>query len=217
MTVRVKVCGITTVDDALAAADAGADALGLIFVEGTPRYLTPARAAAIVAALPPFVCPVGVFWDHPASHVNAVVRECGLGAVQLHGAEPPEALGAIASPVLKTIKVRGPDDLTALDRYKPAAFLLDSPARWSEGEARAPISWLLARQAATRARIVLSAGLVPESVGEAIRTARPWGVDVNSGVERSPGRKDPVKVRRFLREARAAACRLDETEDGGRG
>jgi phosphoribosylanthranilate isomerase len=217
MTVRVKVCGITTVDDALATAEAGADALGFIFVEGTPRYVSPARAAAIVAALPPFVCTVGVFWDHPASRVNAVVRECGLGAVQLHGAEPPEALAAIESPVLKTIKVRGPEDLTALDRYKPAAFLLDSAARWSEGETRAPISWALARGASARARIVLSAGLTAETVGEAIRTARPWGVDVNSGVEQSPGRKDPEKVRRFLHEAWAAARGLDGEEDGGRG
>jgi phosphoribosylanthranilate isomerase len=217
VTIRVKVCGITTVDDALATVDAGADALGFIFVEGTPRYVTPGRAAAIVAALPPFVCPVGVFWDHPADHVNAVARECGLGAVQLHGAEPAEVLAALAPPVIKTIKVRSPEDLAALDRYKPAAFLLDSPARWSEGEARAPISWTLAREASTRARVVLSAGLTAETVGEAIRVARPFGVDVNSGVEQTPGRKDPEKVRRFLREARAAAWRLDDEQDGGSG
>jgi phosphoribosylanthranilate isomerase len=218
VTVRVKVCGITTVDDALLAVDAGADALGFIFVEGTPRYVTPARAAAIVGALPPFVCPVGVFWDHPVTHVRAVARECRLGAVQLHGAEPPEALAALDWPVLKTVKVRGPEDLATLDRYKPAAFLLDSPARWSEGEARAPISWTLARAAATRGRVILSAGLTAETVGEAIRIARPWGVDVNSGVEQSPGRKDSQKVRRFLREAREMARTLDEEADvHGRG
>ena len=96
--IRVKICGITSLDDALRAADAGADALGLIFVEGTPRYVTPAAAAAIVAGLPPFVCPVGVFWDHAPEHVAAVVDECGLGAVQLHGAEPPEHRGGDAAP-----------------------------------------------------------------------------------------------------------------------
>jgi phosphoribosylanthranilate isomerase len=213
--IRVKVCGITCVDDALRAVDAGADALGLIFVEGTPRYVTPAAAAAIVAALPPFVCPVGVFWDHPPAHVAAVVAECGLGAVQLHGTEPPEAVTAAPRPVLKTIKVRGPEDLALLDRYKPGAFLLDSPARWSEGEARAPIPWMLAREAARRARVVLAAGLTPETVGEAIRLARPWGVDVNSGVEARPGRKDPVKLRRFVEAARAAAAGPDGAGTGG--
>jgi phosphoribosylanthranilate isomerase len=202
---RVKICGITTLDDALLAADAGADAIGLIFVEGTPRYVTPGAAAAIVAGLPPFVCPVGVFWDHAPAHVAAVVAECGLGALQLHGEEPPEVVAAMPRPVLKTVKVRAAADLAQLDRYKPAAFLLDSPERWSEGEARTPISWTLAGEAAARWRVVLSAGLTPETVGEAVRVARPWGVDVNSGVEAVPGRKDPGKVRRFVRAARAAA------------
>ena len=117
-------------------------------------------------------------------------------------------------PVLKTIKVREAGDLAQLDRYKPAAFLLDSPARWSEGEARVPISWTLAREATGRGRVILSAGLTPETVGEAVRVARPWGVDVNSGVEAAPGRKDPAKVERFIREARAAAAGLEAAGDG---
>jgi phosphoribosylanthranilate isomerase len=215
--VRVKICGITSLDDALWAAEAGADALGLIFVEGTPRYVTPAAAAAIVAGLPPFVCPVGVFWDHSPAHVAAVVAECGLGAVQLHGAEPPEVVAAMPRPVLKTIKVREAGDLAQLDRYKPAAFLLDSPARWSEGEARVPISWRVAREATSRGRVILSAGLTPETVGEAIRVARPWGVDVNSGVEAAPGRKDPSRVARFIQAAQAAAAGLDEAGEGSDG
>jgi phosphoribosylanthranilate isomerase len=214
---RVKICGITSLDDALWAADAGADALGFIFVEGTPRYVTPAAAAAIVAGLPPFVCPVGVFWDHAPAHVTAVVAECGLGAIQLHGMEPPEVVAAMPRPVLKTIKVREAADLAQLDRYKPAAFLLDSPSRWSEGgEARNPISWTLARQAAGRGRVVLAAGLTPETVAEAVRVARPWGVDVNSGVEAVPGKKDPAKVARFIRAARDAA-RADVTPESDRG
>jgi len=214
---RVKICGITSLDDALWAADAGADALGLIFVEGTPRYVTPAAAAAIVAGLPPFVCPVGVFWDHPLAHVVAVVAECGLGAVQLHGAEPPEVLAAMPRPVLKTIKLREAGDLAQLDRYKPAAFLLDSPARWSEGAVRVPISWTLAREATVRGRVILSAGLTPETVGEAIRVARPWGVDVNSGVEAAPGRKDPARVRQFVRAAQSAARALDPSREDSHG
>jgi phosphoribosylanthranilate isomerase len=211
---RVKICGITSLDDALWATEAGADALGLIFVEGTPRYVTPAAAAAIVAGLPPFVCPVGVFWDHAPTHVAAIVAECGLGAVQLHGAEPPEVVAATPVPVLKSIKLRDAQDLAQLDRYKPAAFLLDSPARWSEGEARVPISWTLAREATSRGRVILAGGLTPETVSEAVRTARPWGVDVNSGVEASPGRKDPAKVERFIRSARAAAARHEGAGDG---
>jgi phosphoribosylanthranilate isomerase len=212
--VRVKICGITSLDDALWAAEAGADAIGLIFVEKTPRYLTPAEAAAIVAGLPPFICPVGVFWDHTPAHVAAIVAECGLGAVQLHGVEPPEVVAAAPVPVLKSIKVQDAQDLAQLDRYKPAAFLLDSPARWSEGEARVPISWTLAREATARGRVVLAGGLTPETVSEAVRVARPWGVDVNSGVEAAPGRKDPAKVERFIRAARAAAAGLDAAGGG---
>jgi phosphoribosylanthranilate isomerase len=162
------------------------------------------------------VCPVGVFWDHPPAHVAAIVAECGLGAVQLHGLEPPEVVAAAPVPVLKSIKIRDAQDLAQLDRYKPAAFLLDSPARWSEGEARVPISWTLAREATARGRIILAAGLTPETVGEAVRVARPWGVDVNSGVEATPGRKDLAKIERFIRAARAAAAGLEDA-GGGRG
>ena len=204
----IKICGITTGDDARLAAEAGADALGFIFVEGTPRYVTPGRAAAIIAALPPFVTPVGVFRDHPVAHIHAVAAECRLGAVQLHGAEPPETVATLRWPVLKTVKVAGPEDLAQLDRYEPAAFLLDSPVRWSEGEARTPISWTLAREAGQRARVILSAGLTADTVAEAIRVAQPFGVDVDSGVEAAPGRKDPVKVRRFVHAAREAALAL---------
>ena len=213
--IRVKICGITSLDDALRAAEAGADAVGLIFVEGTPRYVTPAVAASIVAGLPPFVCPVGVFWDHALAHVAAVVEECGLGVVQLHGSEPPELVAGMPRPVLKTIKVRDAADLAQLDRYKPAAFLLDSPARWSNGEARPPISWTLARAATARGRVILAAGLTPETVSDAVRVARPWGVDVNSGVEAVPGRKDPAKVARFIRAAREAAAAV--ADGAGRG
>jgi phosphoribosylanthranilate isomerase len=204
--VRVKICGITSAADARLCAEAGADALGFIFVEGTPRYVRPAVAAAIIAGLPPFVTPVGVFWDPPPGHVKAVAAECGLAALQFHGEEPPESLLDLGLPVVKTLKIGGEEDLLAMTRYRAAAFLLDSPARWSEGAPRPPISWELARRAAARACVILSGGLTPDNVGEAVTVVRPYAVDVNSGVERRPGAKDPDRVRRFIRAARAAAA-----------
>ena len=202
--VRVKICGITNVEDAKASVDAGADALGFIFVEGTPRFITPDAAARIIATLPPFVTPVGVFWNHAPGHVKAVAERCRLGALQFHGDEPPEALAGADLPTIKVIKVSGPESLQAMDRYAVSAFLLDSPARWSEGAPRAPIAWELARRAAARGPIILSAGLTPDTVSAAVSVARPFGVDVDSGVEARPGKKDPEKVRRFVLAAKAA-------------
>jgi phosphoribosylanthranilate isomerase len=209
--VKVKICGITSLEDASTAVEAGADALGFIFVENTPRFVTPERVAPIVRALPPFVTPVGVFWDHPAGHVKAIAEACGLRALQFHGDERPEDLDGYPLPVIKTIKLAPPGELgqvlnlVVTERYRKcaAALLLDSAARWSEGEARQPIEWTLARELASqRWRIILSAGLTPENVGRAVATARPYAVDVNSGVEAEPGRKDPDKVWRFVAEAK---------------
>lgn len=207
---RVKICGITCLEDALVCAEAGVDALGFIFVEGTPRFVTPDRVAPIVRALPPFVTPVGVFWGHARAHVQAVAEACGLRALQFHGPEGEEDVAGYALPVIKTVKlVPGAEAGDAEARIAPwvgqvAAVLLDSAARWSEGEARAPIAWTAARAWTGKVPVVLSAGLTAETVGQAIAAGRPYAVDVNSGVEAAPGRKDPDKVRRFVRQARAA-------------
>lgn len=203
--IRIKICGITNVDDALLAADAGADALGFIFVENTPRYVTPDAAAAIIAELPAFVTPVGVFWDHPVDHVKAIAETCGLAALQFHGNETAEALAEHRQQTIKTIKVTGPDDLPRMAAYPASTVMLDSPARWSEGEARTPISWDVARTAAEQRPIILAAGLTPENVATAVRVVRPYGVDALSGLEARPGRKDPDKVRRFVAAARSHA------------
>jgi phosphoribosylanthranilate isomerase len=214
--VKVKICGITNLEDALTAVEAGADALGFIFVEGTPRFVTPDQVAPIVQALPPFVTPVGVFWDHQAGHVKAVVEACRLGALQFHGDEKPEDLAGYTLPVIKTVKLApppaDPSGLRAarlapaaeIDRYwgRVAAVLLDSAARWSEGAPRQPLEWDVARRWAARGRIILSAGLTPDNVARAVAVAQPWAVDVNSGVEARPGRKDPGQVRRFIAEAK---------------
>jgi phosphoribosylanthranilate isomerase len=217
---RVKVCGITNLEDAREAVQAGADALGFIFVENTPRFVTPEQVAPIIRWLPPFVTPVGVFWDHPGGHVKAVAEACGLRALQFHGDEPPETLSGYSLPVIKTIKLPAASTIDGLPEYRVgelfgafryravvSTFLLDTAVRWSEGETREPIEWkriaMMGRQDA-RIHIILSGGLLPENVGQAIRIVRPYAVDVNSGVEARPGKKDPAKVQRFIAEAKRA-------------
>jgi phosphoribosylanthranilate isomerase len=222
---RVKVCGITSLEDARVCVDAGADALGFIFVENTPRFVTPELVARIVRQLPPFVTPVGVFWDHPAGHIKAVAEACGLRALQFHGDEKPEDLEGFDLPAIKTIKLppgstidgmpefRARESLVALGFHKVArAVLLDSAARWSEGQGREPIEWTTAARIVKMLsarpvlpRVILSAGLTPETVARAITVVKPYAVDVNSGVEATPGRKDPDKVRRFIAAARSVA------------
>jgi phosphoribosylanthranilate isomerase len=219
MSVRVKVCGITTAEDAALAVEAGADALGFIFVENTPRFVTPEQVRPIVRWLPPFVTPVGVFWDHARAHVKAVAETCGLRALQFHGDETPEDLAGYDLPVIKTIKLPPASTVEGLPEYRVreqiqmlqyrpvvAAVLLDTAARWSEGEAREPIAWrMVAMRGPGQPRLILSGGLTPDNVARAIAVVRPYGVDVNSGVEAGPGRKDPEKVRRFMAEVRRAA------------
>jgi len=220
---RVKICGITNLTDACTAVEAGADALGFIFVEGTPRFVTPEQVAPIVRSLPPFVTPVGVFWGHPMGHVTSVAEACGLHALQFHGDEPPEALAEYALPVIKTIKLPPASTIEELSEHRIAdwlgaqryrsvvrAVLFDSAARWSEGETRDPIEWRVLRMAGAMAPpeagipLILSGGLTPDNVARAVATVRPYAVDVNSGVEASPGRKDPDKLRRFVAAARGA-------------
>ena len=221
--IKVKICGITNAKDAQEAVEAGPDALGFIFVEGTPRFIEPAAAAAIIAQLPPFVTTVGIFWDHAPGHVKAVAAEAGLGALQFHGEEKPEDLAGYDLPVIKTIKLPPASTIEGLPEYRvtegfqvlayskvAAAVLLDTAVRWSEGEAREPLEWRhAARIVATyrdrpRPRVILSGGLTPENVARAIGIVKPYAVDVNSGVEARPGTKDPDKVRRFVAAARSA-------------
>lgn len=214
--IRIKICGITHPEDAAVAVEAGADALGFIFVENTPRFVTPEQVEPIIRRLPPFVTPVGVFWNHPAGHVKAVAEACGLRALQFHGEEPPEDLIGYALPIIKTIKLPPATTIQGLPEYRvrdmfaalmyrnvAAAILLDSTARWSVGEPREPIEWHMVRRTGPgHGRVILSGGLTPGNVARAVEIARPYAVDVNSGVEAQPGRKDPEKVRRFVAEAR---------------
>lgn len=202
MALRVKVCGITNLQDALLAAELGADALGFVFHRPSPRYVSPEAAAEIIRQLPPFVWAVGVFVDAPRGEVAEVARRCGLHALQFHGQETPEyCRGWWPWRVIKALRVAGPEDLAAADRYRVDALLLDArvPGGPPGGTGRS-FPWELARR--VPGRVVLAGGLGPDNLERAVRLARPWGVDASSRLEAAPGRKDPELLRRFLQLAR---------------
>jgi phosphoribosylanthranilate isomerase len=201
---RVKICGITSAEDASAAVEAGASALGLVFVPGTPRFVRPDAASRILQGLPPFVAAVGVFMDQPLEEVLAVVATLKLHAVQLHGNEPEALSRRLPVPVIRAIRVRDAESLRSIGSYPAQAFLLDAYVEGQPGGTGTLSPWDLALQAKGRAPIILSGGLRPENVGDAVRLVRPFAVDVSSGVERLPGRKDYRKVREFIANVRHA-------------
>ena len=202
MTPRVKICGITRLDDARAAVRAGADALGFNFWPGSRRFIAPAAARAIVAALPPFVTAVGVFVDAGREELLAAAALSGVQLLQLHGDEPPGLCAHLPLPVLKALRVTGPEVLDLMRRYPGVAgFLLDAPSAGFGGGGRT-FDWSLAAAAAAQATVVLAGGLTPANVAEAVRAVRPWGVDVASGVESAPGVKDHQLVSRFVGAAK---------------
>jgi phosphoribosylanthranilate isomerase len=210
---RIKVCGMRELAEVAGVVAAGVDAIGLIFVEQSPRYIDPERAREIVASLPPFVDAVGVFVDQEAEAVNEIVRYCGLTMVQLHGAESPAYCAEIACRVMKVFRVR--ESLTAEDLAPYAdevsAFLFDTFQEKVAGGTGQTFAWSLLEKLASPRPVVLAGGLTPENVGEAVRQARPFAVDLNSGVEFAPGRKDLAKVRAAIAQvaaADAAALRL---------
>lgn len=195
--VKVKICGLTNLEDALAAAECGADALGFIFAP-SPRQVTPEQVARIVAGLPPFVVKVGVFKDTELKTIQDTMSYCGLDLAQLHGSEPPEYCEALYPRTIKAFRAVDSSFLVEMARYRASAYLLDGP-RPGSGQ---PPDWELARRAALQKRIILAGGLTPESVAQAISLVRPYGVDVSSGVESSPGRKDHKKLAAFIRAAK---------------
>ena len=191
----VKICGITRLEDADAAIRCGAGAIGFVFWPKSPRFVDPYRARAIAASLPPFVATVGVFVNQPAGYVNGVASLVGLAAVQLHGDETAAFASEIRRPVLKAIALRDRPDDAAPDAW-PARFtlLLDVHDPDQRGGTGRTIDWARAAGVAAARRVVLAGGLTPENVGAAIRTVRPFGIDVSSGVEATPGVKDHQKL-----------------------
>ncbi|MDO8139856.1 MAG: phosphoribosylanthranilate isomerase [Candidatus Brocadiales bacterium] len=199
---RVKICGITNNEDAQAAVEHGADALGFVFAK-SPRQLTKEQARDIIGELPPFVSPVGVFADEKADMIKEICDFCGIQTVQLHGNEQPSYLKELEGyKLIKAFRVKEEDDLKPLANYKPHAFLLDSYVKGVMGGTGMTFNWEIARQAHKYGTIILSGGLTPENVKEAIQMVRPYAVDVSSGVESSPGKKDKSLVKRFIENAK---------------
>lgn len=188
--------------DAVVAAEAGADAIGLNFVSRSRRCLDVKAARVIRAVVPDRVVTVGIFWDHPASEIIEIAKAVGLGAAQLHGDTPgvAAAVATVVQTVIQVVKIEGPA-VGPFDGNADTILMLDGPVPGSG----VPIDWDVASDLTTDRKILLAGGLRPGNVAEAVRRVRPWGVDVASGVESGSGQKDPVAVARFVVEARAAA------------
>jgi phosphoribosylanthranilate isomerase len=194
---KVKICGVTRLDDALAAVRLGADALGFNFWPRSKRYLPPAQARAIIRRLPPLVTAIGVFVDPSRDEVLRAMDASGIVMAQLHGDETPELCASLPLPVLKAIRVADGRSLAQLASYEVRGFVLDTPSAGYGGSGKT-FDWWLVAEVAREMPVVLAGGLGPDNVADAVRTVRPWAVDVASGVESAPGIKDEDKMRRFI-------------------
>ncbi|MDT8440578.1 MAG: phosphoribosylanthranilate isomerase [Desulfuromonadales bacterium] len=199
---KVKICGITSIDDALHASACGADALGFVFHAGSPRHVTPEQARAIIAALPPFVTTVGLFVNEQPATIRAIAGDCGLDIIQLHGDERPVDCDFTPLRAIKALRVKDATSLAGHDAYRTSALLLDTWVQDAYGGTGHAFNWSLAAEVAGQRPVILAGGLTPDNVAAAIRQVRPYGVDVSSGVESRPGRKDPARVEGFVRMAK---------------
>ncbi|MCG5515825.1 MAG: phosphoribosylanthranilate isomerase [Pseudomonadota bacterium] len=203
MRTRIKICGITCAEDARAAAQAGCDAIGLVFYDRSPRAIDAARALTVARAVPPFVTRVGLFMDADAEQVRQVMAHVPLDVLQFHGSEPPDYCESFGCTYLKAVPMAGPETPDAfMGRYVGAqGFLLDSHGAGQAGGTGQAFDW--GRwPTGTQRSLVLAGGLHPDNVAEAVRQTRPWAVDVSSGVESSPGVKDARRMIRFISEVR---------------
>jgi phosphoribosylanthranilate isomerase len=204
--VRVKICGITSLADALAAVEAGADALGFIFHEQSSRYMTVEAAAKIVSHLPPFITKTGVFVDAADSIIRDARSQIPLDVLQFHGSETPERCARFPEPIVKAFRIKDKSSIAALAAYPTSAWLLDSFVENKLGGSGVTFQWELARLAAQYGRpIILAGGLTAENVAEAVRQTNPYAVDVSSGVEAAPGKKDAAKMAAFISAVRSTS------------
>jgi phosphoribosylanthranilate isomerase len=204
METRVKICGITNFADAQAAVEAGADALGLNFYEKSPRYIPLDAATEVSKQVPPFVMRAGVFVNAEADFVIRAIGACQLNLLQFHGDETPEFCTQFGLMSMKAFRIRDAVSLKQLPAYQTDAWLLDAWSPEARGGTGEKFNWDLAVEAGKLGKpIFLAGGLTPENVAEAVRKVRPFGVDVSSGVESSPGKKDHAKIRAFIAAVRA--------------
>ena len=205
MSTKVKICGLTSVADAIAAAAAGADMIGLMFYEKSPRHISLAMAAEIARAVPPSVLKVGVFVNPEEALVARAIAGCGLGGLQFHGDEPSEFCTQFGIMSVKAIRIRDAESLQTLANFQTGAFLLDACSNSGLGGTGETFNWEIAVAAQKFGKpIFLAGGLTPENVADAVKQVRPFAVDVSSGVEFAPGKKDAAKVRAFIAAAKAA-------------
>jgi phosphoribosylanthranilate isomerase len=202
----IKICGITRVEDALATAEAGADAIGFVFYAPSPRAVASGRAAEIAAALPRGLAKIGVFVNETVTRMNDVCAQVGLDCIQLHGDEAPAVARALACPVIRAFRAapRDRDEAARMARYPAAALLVDGERAGFYGGTGVPASQAVIAAARRARRWILSGGLVPETVAAKIAALAPWGVDVSSGVERAPGIKDQNRIAAFVAAVRAS-------------
>lgn len=198
--IKVKICGIKTLEDGLAAVDAGANALGFVFAP-SHRRIKPETARNIISQLPPFITTVGVFVDEDPQVVDHVARYCKLGALQFHGNESIEYCLRFGRQVIKAFRVKDEKSLAILASYKGLGLLLDSYVPGTSGGTGKTFNWSLAKKAKEYGPVILAGGLNPENISQAIREANPYGVDVSSGVE-TDGLKDHDKIKKFIEEVR---------------
>jgi phosphoribosylanthranilate isomerase len=207
MNVKVKICGITNLEDALKAAQYGADALGFVFYKGSPRYIDPLKASEIIRALPPFISAVGVFVNEDPLEVLRISTLTGIDAIQLHGDERPESI-VYPKKIIKALRVRELSDLEPLKDYLSSsqpihAFLLDTYTPEAYGGTGQIFNWDIASEAKKFGRIILAGGLNPDNIEKAIRWVHPYGVDVSGGVEKEKGIKDHKKLKAFIEIAKS--------------
>ena len=201
--VKVKVCGMTSLKDALVAVEEGADAVGFIFYKKSPRSVTMKTVREIVLELPPFVDTVGVFVDETAEQINKIADYCNLDIIQLHGDESPTFCKKIRRRVIKAFRVIDMQSVKKLSGFQVSGFLLDTFSENLHGGTGKVFDWNLALPAKKFGPVIMAGGLTPNNVQQAIRQVRPYGVDVCSGVESEPGIKDHKKIRAFLKNAKA--------------
>lgn len=202
MPIRVKICGITQAADAIAAVQAGASALGFMFFEGSSRNVTPQQAREIIRELPPFVSKVGVFVNATRDQIQRTIGETGIDTLQFHGDESPEACRGFGLKTLKAFRVQGKDMLQLMPRYDVDAWLLDSFVAGQRGGTGVTFNWDLAVHACSLGTpVILAGGLNPDNVERAVRQVQPYGIDVSSGVEAAPGKKDHALIAAFIERA----------------